>query len=376
MRSISISFIVFFISLPIFLIAQSSAKMSREEYVEEYKGLAMKEMVRTGVPASITLAQGMLESDNGNSRLAVKANNHFGIKCHNGWSGREIYHDDDLRGECFRKYKTVYESYEDHSDFLRSGTRYSFLFGLDPVDYKAWAKGLKQAGYATNPEYADKLIGIIEDNKLHQYDLIALTGEQQKDTREARRTIPSKQLQSTRPVYERNRIDYIIVKEGDTYESLQRELGLLPFEIFKYNDISRDSLLYTGREIYIQPKRAKAARGNDYYTVKPGETMYGISQLYGVKLERLYIMNLLNPDSQLVPDQKISLRKKLKSNKTKSVPDKNNSIRRKPRADKIETIPDQNNSLPEKPKIKKTKTVKETINPEKDSEEKIQFEFR
>ncbi len=338
MRPGSFFFILYFITLSFSLMAQSSVKMTRADYTQAYKDLAIKEMLRTGVPASITLAQGMLESDDGNSSLAIRANNHFGIKCHDDWSGKKIYHDDDERRECFRKYKSVYESYEDHSDFLRSGSRYSFLFELEPVDYKGWANGLKKAGYATNPEYAYKLIGIIEDNDLHQYDLIALDGGELQALKKRQGIKPSQQNQLTRKIFERNRIDYIVLQEGDTYESLEKELGLLPFEIFKYNDLNRDSMLYTGREIYLQPKRLRAARGNSWHIVKQGETMFDISQMYGVRLDRLYIMNHMDRGTEPVPDQKISLRKKLKKGKIS----------------------------PEE----------EKINPEKDEEDKIQFEFR
>src|SRR6056297_1976947 len=139
-------------------------------YIEQYKDLAVREMKRSGVPASITLAQGMLESDYGRSTLAVKANNHFGIKCHNDWTGKRIYHDDDRKNECFRKYNDVYESFKDHSDFLTGVNRYDFLFELKITEYKKWARGLKKAGYATSPTYASKLINLIERYQLHQYD--------------------------------------------------------------------------------------------------------------------------------------------------------------------------------------------------------------
>src|SRR6056297_822635 len=148
---------------------------SLRNYINKYAELAMREMRRTGVPASITLAQGIIESDYGRSRLAREANNHFGIKCHNGWKGRKIYHDDDKRNEFFRSYKQVSESYYDHSDFLRQGSRYSFLFDLKPDDYKSWARGLKSAGYVTNPRYAGMLIDMISNNNLHIYDQIALS---------------------------------------------------------------------------------------------------------------------------------------------------------------------------------------------------------
>ena len=161
---------LFFILTGIHLSVFSQNKISREEYISMYSHIAVNNMKQFGVPASITLAQAMLESDNGNSTLAVKANNHFGIKCHKDWTGATIYHDDDRKGECFRKYKNPEQSFNDHSLFLRGGKRYAFLFDLTPTDYKAWAHGLKKAGYATNPKYAELLIKIIEDNELYRFD--------------------------------------------------------------------------------------------------------------------------------------------------------------------------------------------------------------
>ena len=144
--------------------------IERKDYIKEYNSLAIKEMKRSGIPASITLAQAMLESDNGNSTLARKANNHFGIKCHSSWKGAKVYHDDDKRNECFRKYKSIYSSYIDHSDFITNNNRYQFLFELSLSDYKAWAKGLQKAGYATSRTYAELLIKIIDNNQLYVYD--------------------------------------------------------------------------------------------------------------------------------------------------------------------------------------------------------------
>ena len=163
-------FIYIFVFVALLLPGVSNAQTAQEKYISTFADLAVQEMYRSGVPASITLAQGMLESGNGRSELAQKSNNHFGIKCHNNWSGERVYHDDDAKGECFRKYSHPYQSYRDHSDFLRYRDRYKFLFDLKTTDYKGWAYGLKQAGYATDPNYATKLIKIIEDYKLYQYD--------------------------------------------------------------------------------------------------------------------------------------------------------------------------------------------------------------
>ena len=192
---------------------------------------AVGEMNRSGIPASITLAQGLLESNNGNSTLATKGNNHFGIKCHD-WKGKSIRHHDDKRNECFRKYNSARDSYTDHTNFLMNSPRYSFLFLLDQTDYKAWARGLKKAGYATSPTYASALIKIIEDNELDQFD----SGKVRR-----RRTDDSETIAEVtdidgfeieidhRKILIRNRIDYIIVKEGDTYQSLTKELELMPY---------------------------------------------------------------------------------------------------------------------------------------------------
>jgi len=290
--------------------AQSPAVNVRKLYIEEYKDLAIKEMLRSGVPASITLAQGMLESNNGNSSLAKKANNHFGIKCHSNWKGGTVYHDDDHKGECFRKYKSVYESYQDHSDFLMSGSRYSFLFELEKTDYKAWARGLQKAGYATSTSYAVKLIKIIEDNGLHQYDL---EGAEEAETRKARRKekLQNSGVREESEILTRNRVKYIIVKPEENFSSLQERFDLLPFEIYKYNDFARDQELKTGQIVYLQPKRNKAEVGNDWHTVKEGETMADISQKYAVKTEKLYRKNLLAPGTEIKAGDKISLRKQL-----------------------------------------------------------------
>lgn len=264
-------------------------------------------MQRTGIPASIKLAQAMLESDNGNSRLAVKANNHFGIKCHSSWKGKVIYHDDDKRRECFRKYNAAEESFIDHSEFLMRSARYSFLFELQPTDYKGWARGLKKAGYATNLNYDNMLIKIIEDNHLHQYDM-AVSGRSRKDIYSGDEEMPL-----LRPVYKKNRVNYIIVQEGDSFESIRKELKLLAFELFRYNEITREDSIYPGQILYIQPKRNKAEAGKQFHVVKEGETMYIISQMYAVKLAKLYRKNLMEYSEEPLPGQKLSLRKQLKN---------------------------------------------------------------
>lgn len=293
--------------------APKYTSMDRQTYIEQYSNLAIAEMKRSGVPASITLAQALLESDNGNSRLARKANNHFGIKCHD-WTGPRIYHDDDRRGECFRKYKDVYESYKDHSDFLVNTSRYDFLFELKPDDYVRWAKGLKKAGYATSRTYADLLIKIIEDNQLYRFDSKRYTADNTQAEPSFAGNVNDYRIHigSKRTIHSRNRIDYVIVREGDTFESLNQELELLPWELTKYNELTEESELIPGQVLYLQPKRNKAERGKDFHIVKEAESMYDIAQEYGIKLNKLYERNNMSMDQEPETGEKILLRGKKK----------------------------------------------------------------
>lgn len=308
--------------------AQTGLKITREDYINTYKDIAISEMERSGIPASITLAQAMLESDNGNSRLAVKANNHFGIKCH-GWTGNSIYHDDDDNDECFRKYKSVKESYIDHTDFLMNGSRYVFLFYLDQTDYKGWAKGLAEAGYATDNSYAKDLIRIIEENELDAYDKPQKKGKKKEKTLEEELSVGDSTIIDTaefadqsdkmagssalagtqRKILNRNRINYIIVENGDTYIALTEELKLLPFELARYNEIERNAPLDSGQVLFIQPKRNKASVEFPAHTVIAGETMYQIAQMYGIKLDVLYLKNLMEKGTEPTVGTVLSLRK-------------------------------------------------------------------
>jgi LysM repeat protein len=273
-------------------------------------------MKRTGIPASITLAQGIIESDCGHSTLAREANNHFGIKCHDDWTGPTIRHNDNRRNECFRKYHRPEESFYDHSDFLKSVSRYSFLFGINSTDYKAWAHGLKKAGYATNPDYANMLIRTIEENNLWYFDrgyVAAILPPQTSDTvkgpltthwtdstkKNVKSPSGSMAVLARAPrVMENNRIQYIKVKDGDTREKLENEFQLLKWELPKYNELRNDFLLTPGQILYLQPKRDKAEPGKEYYTTVEGDTMYFISQRYGIKLKRLYEMNRMTDGTE------------------------------------------------------------------------------
>lgn len=297
-----------------FLSFLSFSQMTQEEYIDAYSDMAVKEMKRSGVPASITLSQGILESGSGNSYLSVDGNNHFGIKCH-GWKEDEIYADDDALQECFRKYKSVQDSYKDHSDFLRNNSRYHSLFDLKITDYKGWAKGLKKAGYATSPTYADKLIGLIERHKLYDYD----TGKQRpvKDNNGSRRNNNnnnnSDQNFEINPyaneILENNRVPYIITKNPTSIKTLATEIDLMNWQVTKYNDLNKDEPIEGGDTIYIKPKRNKAEKGYEIHVVADGETMRDISQKYAVKLKKLYKKNEMEIGSEPLPGTHIKLRK-------------------------------------------------------------------
>jgi LysM repeat protein len=299
-------------------------------YIEAYKDLAISEMERTGVPASITLAQGMVESDYGRSSLARVANNHFGIKCHNDWDGQTIRQHDDRRNECFRKYRRPEDSFYDHSDFLRSGSRYSFLFSLDPSNYKAWAHGLKKAGYATNPDYAHMIIRKIEENKLYQYDrgyiakadkpsdpsvILPKPVAQSKSQPASEKLLPEKEesitfgeVMAMAPrIMQNNRVQYIIVREGETPDKIENEFMIKRSDLAAYNDLKPDFNTVPGQILYLEPKREKSEPGKEFHTATKGETMYMISQKYAVKLKNLLEMNNMTAGMEPLPGQKISL---------------------------------------------------------------------
>lgn len=286
--------------------SQSGRKMTRSEYIETYKELAMAEMEQYGIPASITLAQGVFESGDGNGRLARKANNHFGIKCHDGWKGKTISHDDDENNECFRKYKSVEESYNDHSQFLLTRQRYAFLFKLPPDDYKGWAKGLKDAGYATNPNYSNAIIKVIEDFELYKYDqiVIAKTGGKT----DHKKTFKKEEFAGGRIIMYNNRVKYVKARQGETFDDLSEELDLLSWQLPKYNDMPDDVKLSEGEIIYLQPKRNRSDSKIKLHIVKEGETLASVSQLYAVRLDKLAKRNLLTPESVLKPGDEILLR--------------------------------------------------------------------
>ena len=266
-------------------------EISRKEYIEKYSSLAVKQMHQYKIPASITLAQGILESNNGNSRLATKANNHFGIKCH-GWEGKKIFADDDKKNECFRKYKNILESFVDHSLFLTKYSRYEFLFEYKTTDYKSWARGLKKAGYATNNKYPELLIKIIEENKLYQFDS---------------KKIDKNLIVDNRNIYMHpNKIKYVVSKNQESYKTIAKNLNIKLKLILKYNDDDNLSLLNKGTKVFIQPKRNRSKQR--IHVVKKGEDLRTISQTYGVKMKSLKKRNELILKNSLNNGDKLRLR--------------------------------------------------------------------
>lgn len=304
----------------------------QHRYIRQYAGIAVKERARSGVPASITLAQGMLESGNGMSELAVRGNNHFGIKCHD-WNGRKIYYDDDRRGECFRKYSTVEESYRDHSDFLRYRDRYKFLFDIDVTDYKAWAYGLKKAGYATDPAYPRKLICLIEDYDLDMFDKPSGNAGKADGSRDNIAVVSAKvdvpatpaeletpvpvsdrhgrtmHLSLTRQLYSQNGVPFVYSVEGETYADIAEYYSLFLREILRYNDLPEDEPLVPGTVVYLQPKKSKAARHVDKYVAEGDESLREIAQRYAVRLASLMKMNGIEEPRDLSEGEMILLRK-------------------------------------------------------------------
>ena len=293
--------ICLFLFACLFFISHLSAQMRwnsvYQEYIDQYKDLAIEEMLRYNIPASITLAQGIFESGAGRSELSVKGNNHFGIKCH-GWTGRSVYHDDDARNECFRAYDNVLQSYEDHSKFLRYNVRYNSLFTLQRTDYRGWAQGLKACGYATNPRYADKLIELIELYKL--YELDKATSYDKFMAKRGGYDRPVSQGMSLHPIKIYNKNYYIIARAGDTFKGIGEEIDISYRKIAKYNERDKNDVLHAGEIIYLKKKQKKADKAykNRPHIVKAGESMYSIAQRYGIRLKSLYKKNKLSPDYQ------------------------------------------------------------------------------
>ena len=346
-------------------LALGAGKNPRLAYIDQYSALAVLEMQRTGVPASITLAQGMLESGYGLSPLATKAHNHFGMKCHSDWKGEKFFYDDETPDECFRVYPTVEDSFRAHSDFLRGRERYKSLFDLDPTDYKGWARGLRRAGYATDPGYATKLINLIEDFQLYRFDtmteddVVAMTAGEpeaaeaaseevvvaaapaaadepapsatpaaaaepvrghtvrpERDDWPADETIEmpvyteSVSLSLSRPVYTMNGVRYVRATEGETWASLAADNHLSLKQILSFNDLTSPTALHSGTMVYLARKKAEAEPGYGLYEVdQEGLTLWDISQMFGIQLKKLRLYNSFRRDAPIRPGDTIILRK-------------------------------------------------------------------
>lgn len=315
-------------------------RMTPEEYISIYKELAVVNMKEKKVPASITLAQAMFESDYGNSPLAQNANNHFGIKCHTTWSGPTYIQDDDEANECFRKYNNPLRSFEDHSDFLMSRERYNSLFNLDITDYKSWAHGLKKAGYATNPHYATRLIDIIERYQLNLLDEgkdLPLCREGETKTYASskdknQKTVKNESadansevapvtnaevtpVKKETPFYKApplnpsgyiNEVPYLLAEKGDTWFSISKKKEMMLWQVLKYNDADKNDVLKEGMIVYLKPKKLSA--NEEFHIAKDGDSLWSISQQYGIKLSKLYRSNNMLPGQTVSSGQKISLK--------------------------------------------------------------------
>lgn len=316
--------------LPFLAPGQMEVQMS---YIDNYKEIAIQEMDRAGVPASIKLAQALLESNAGQSELAQRANNHFGMKCGNDWDGKTFYKvDDDFDDQgrpiksCFRSYRRPEESFVAHSEFLRDPKkewRYGFLFRLDPLDYKSWATGLKKAGYATSATYDQKLISIIERYQLFQYDRPPVTD-------------PMVNVEESTyedlliGVFQVNDVDVVIAEDGETPQDIAGRTGRDIRKIMQYNEmlIKPNTLLKKGERVFLELKRNYYRGDRKFHYVKEGETMYDIAQLYGIKLEKLYMRNLMPKNSQPATNERIRLRGRTK--KTEDRPKLTSEVINKP----------------------------------------------
>ena len=295
MKKIVILFVTLFLPLAVW------AQSVQEKYIAQYSDIAVQEMLRSGIPASITLAQGILESGSGLSPLAVQGNNHFGIKCHKDWTGRTMHKDDDAKNECFRVYDSPDQSFRDHSDFLRYRDRYKFLFDLDRTDYKAWAYGLKQAGYATDPKYPAKLIKVAVRPSVAPS--LSVT------EKEAVQPSEDYSFALSRKMFSLNGVPFVYAMEGETYESIAKQHHLFRWEILKYNDLEKGAVPRAGEIVYLQAKKNQSPKGLDMYIVsQDGESFHAICQRFGVKEKAIMKLNGFRAPVELSEGDCIKLR--------------------------------------------------------------------
>lgn len=299
-------------------------RLTAREYIERYKHLAIADMADYGIPASVKMAQALLESDSGNSRLATLGNNHFGIKCKSTWRGETIAHDDDAPGECFRKYGSPEDSFRDHAEFLSTSPRYERLFTLDPMDYKAWARGLKECGYATNPQYPESLIRMIETHELYRLDTEdplapaapatlaeTLPEDPAADLRRKKVDIDNYAVSThslgSRPVYHNNGSEFIVAEQGDTYGTLAALTGIRANTLRKHNDASATTLPLDGEHVYLRRKAGRSLNGRVMHTAAEGETLRDVAQRYGIRMRALARLNRIPPTGPLSMGQQIRL---------------------------------------------------------------------
>ena len=318
--------------LPLLLGAMISRAQNNpiiQDYIDKYKELAITEMQRTGVPAAIKLAQGIHETMAGTSDLVTRSNNHFGIKCKSNWTGESVSHDDDARGECFRKYPSAIDSYKDHSNFLRANSRYASLFELDPTDYARWANGLKKAGYATNPKYPTIIIKLIEDYHLQDYSLIALGRKSADDVFLAKNKVDITEnnpepkaavivekvtepveVQATYPTSEFSINDtrVVFIRKGTPFLAVAQQYNISLSRIFEFNELKEAETASRDQLIYLQRKRRTG--NEEYHIVKAGETLYDIAQVQGMRLESLMEYNWLRGDMKPAVGERLQLKEK------------------------------------------------------------------
>ena len=302
-----------------FAMLLSGDKSPQEQYIEKYASIAVEEMHRTGVPASITLAQGLLESGAGLSTLAKDSNNHFGIKCHSDWKGKTTTKTDNAPNECFRVYDSASDSFRDHSDFLRYNDRYKFLFDYPVTDYKAWAAGLRQAGYATDPGYSIKLITLIEHYSLNSYDVVEKDSEPLPEAPliiETPKKVETSEYGTTETVsirfnrlFQLNSVQFVYALPGETYRSIADHYGLSLHSILSFNDLEKDEQLLPGSVVYIDMKKNKAEKGLDKYIVgTEGESLRDICQRFAVRMKSVMKLNGFEKDCILREGDTVLLR--------------------------------------------------------------------
>ena len=333
---------ILFLVLASLVLKNSSAQQDPVvvQYIKNYKDLAIEEMQRTGIPASIKLAQGIHETSAGTSDLVRRSNNHFGLKCKSEWTGMTVKHTDDAPNECFRKYESSKDSYKDQSNYLKNSPRYGSLFDLDPTDYKAWAFGLKKAGYATNPKYSQVLIKLIEVYDLQDYTMIALgklkSGQETLarnenknlekipdekpvvmqpepevvvySKKEAKKDVVEKKPEYPGGEFKINETKVIYAKKGTSYLSIAEKYAIPLARIFEFNEMKVQEVVDKDQLIYIMRKRKVGL--NEQHIVKPGETLAAIAQTEALRIESLLEYNFLQPNMQPAVGSVLYLRTK------------------------------------------------------------------